>query len=298
MKIGLVLSGGGGKGAYELGVWKALKELELDKYIDVFSGTSIGAFNAVLFAQDDMQSAEALWDEVTMDKLVPISKFELIKRGLELIIGGRHPNFAKKYMMQKLEEGGVPKDGARKIINEYLNIGKVKSRGKICYAACTELPDFTPKYFKINDYEDDLAKEIIVASASLPMIYDCTDVLDGKYIDGGVVDNTPILPVYRENCDVIIVVLLSKEARVDKSIYPNTKILELIPRNLNESTLNGTLNLDMEAKRMRIKEGYNDTINLLEPIMIIADLKREREERKNHPKLFKLYNWLKGGKNK
>ena len=36
MKIGLVLSGGGGKGAYELGVWKALKELKIDKYIGNF----------------------------------------------------------------------------------------------------------------------------------------------------------------------------------------------------------------------------------------------------------------------
>ncbi|MGL5756329.1 MAG: patatin-like phospholipase family protein [Paraclostridium sp.] len=61
MKIGLVLSGGGGKGAYELGVWKALKEMKLDPYIKVFSGTSIGAFNAVLFAQDDLDKAEALW---------------------------------------------------------------------------------------------------------------------------------------------------------------------------------------------------------------------------------------------
>ncbi len=45
MKVGLVLSGGGGKGAYELGVWKALVEMKLDKYIEVISGTSIGAFN-------------------------------------------------------------------------------------------------------------------------------------------------------------------------------------------------------------------------------------------------------------
>lgn len=80
MKMGLVLSGGGGKGAYELGVWKALKELKIDKYIEVFSGTSIGAFNAVLFAQNNMKDAEALWEEVTIDKLIPISKFELFKR--------------------------------------------------------------------------------------------------------------------------------------------------------------------------------------------------------------------------
>lgn len=293
MKIGLVLSGGGGKGAYELGVWKALKELGLDKYIDVFAGASIGAFNAVLFAQDDISAAEALWDEVTMDKLVPISKFQLLKRGIELAIGAHHLNLAKKYMVQKLEEGGVPKDGAREIIEDYLNIGKVKERGKICYAACTELPDFTAKYFRINDYDDITAKEMIVASASLPMIYDCTEVLGGKYIDGGVADNTPIQPVYGENCDIIIVVLLSKEERVDKTLYPNTKILELIPRNLNESTLKGTLNLDMAAKRMRIKEGYNDTINLLEPVIIMAKLMHEREERENHPKLFRFYNWIK-----
>ena len=54
MKIGLVLSGGGGKGAYELGVWRALKELGISKYISVFSGTSIGAFNSILFAMDDI----------------------------------------------------------------------------------------------------------------------------------------------------------------------------------------------------------------------------------------------------
>ena len=116
MKMGLVLSGGGGKGAYELGVWKALKELKIDKYIEVFSGTSIGAFNAVLFAQNNMKDAEALWEEVTIDKLIPISKFELFKKGIGLILGGKNLNIAKKYMSQKIEEGVVSKDGAKEIV--------------------------------------------------------------------------------------------------------------------------------------------------------------------------------------
>ena len=81
MKIGLVLSGGGGKGAYELGVWRALKELGISKYISVFSGTSIGAFNLVLFVMDNMEKADKQWEEVTIDKLVHLSKVELIKRG-------------------------------------------------------------------------------------------------------------------------------------------------------------------------------------------------------------------------
>jgi NTE family protein len=49
-KIGLVFSGGGGKGAYEIGVWKAFKEYGIDKYVCAVSGTSVGALNAALFA--------------------------------------------------------------------------------------------------------------------------------------------------------------------------------------------------------------------------------------------------------
>ena len=98
MKMGLVLSGGGGKGAYELGVWKALVEMKLDKYIEVISGTSIGAFNAALFAQGDMDNAQALWDEVTMEKLVPMTKMDLLKKGVALALGVKSINFVKKHM--------------------------------------------------------------------------------------------------------------------------------------------------------------------------------------------------------
>lgn len=188
MKMGLVLSGGGGKGAYELGVWKALKELKIDKYIEVFSGTSIGAFNAVLFAQNNMKDAEALWEEVTIDKLIPISKFELFKKGIGLILGGKNLNIAKKYMSQKIEEGAVSKDGAKEIVNKYLDISLMKKNGKICYAACTELADFKVKYFKINDFNDEIGKEIVIASASLPLIYEPSELFGCKYIDGGISD--------------------------------------------------------------------------------------------------------------
>ena len=95
MKVGLVLSGGGGKGAYELGVWKALVEMKLDKYIEVISGTSIGAFNAALFAQGDMDNAQALWDEVTMEKLVPMTKMDLLKKGVALALGVKSINLLK-----------------------------------------------------------------------------------------------------------------------------------------------------------------------------------------------------------
>lgn len=293
MKVGLVLSGGGGKGAYELGVWKALKKLNIDKYIDVFSGTSIGAFNAVLFAQDDIKAAEKLWEEVTMEQLAPLSKIMLLKKGIELTIGGRYINFAKKHMQHRFEVGVTPKDGATEIINRYLKVDIVKRRGKICYVTCAELPDLKPKYFKITDYDDELAKDMVIASASLPLIYDCSEIQGGKYIDGGLADNTPIKPVYDEGCEIIIVVLLSKVSKVNKSLYPNSKIIEIIPQNLDGNIIKGTLNLDMITKSKRIQEGYSDTISLLEPIMFLASMQKNREESEKHSKLFKMYNWAK-----
>ena len=48
---GLVLAGGGTRGAYEVGAWKALKELDIE--ITGIVGTSIGAINGALFLQDD-----------------------------------------------------------------------------------------------------------------------------------------------------------------------------------------------------------------------------------------------------
>ena len=49
-EYGLVLAGGGTKGAYEVGVWKALKEMNIN--ITAVVGASIGALNGALFLQD------------------------------------------------------------------------------------------------------------------------------------------------------------------------------------------------------------------------------------------------------
>ncbi len=59
--FGLVLAGGGGKGAYQIGVWKCLREYGMEEYITAVSGTSVGALNGALVTQGDYDRAEALW---------------------------------------------------------------------------------------------------------------------------------------------------------------------------------------------------------------------------------------------
>ena len=296
MKVGLVLSGGGGKGAYEIGVWKAIKELNIDKYIKVVSGTSIGAINAALFAQDDFEEAKKMWKEVTIEKLLPINNRGLIRKGITLTIGSKNMNLVKKYMSKQLEQGDVPRDGAKDIIEKYINIDKLKRSQKICYVSCTEMPEFSAKYFRVNDYEEEKAKSILLATACLPMIYESEEIEGKTYLDGGLVDNTPIRPVYEEGCDIIIAVLLSKEAKIRREDFPDAKIIEIIPSDIETKILDGLLNLDEESKNKRIQKGYNDTKNLLEPIFEMARYQYKEElERRSIEKKAKeknRANWL------
>lgn len=293
MKIGLVLSGGGGKGAYELGVWKALGELDLHKHIEVISGTSIGALNAVLFAQDEPEKASGLWDEVTMDKVIPLSKLQLVTKGVALAIGSKAINFTKKHMKNRWDSvHGASKEGILGMIDKYLDMDKLKSTGRTCYATCTELPDFKARYFKLNDYTNKEVKEILMASATLPIIYKSTDVKGKKYFDGGIVDNTPVRPAYDEGCDFIIVVMLASDDRLDRHLYPNTNIIEIGPKEDHEGMIKGTLNLDAEAKKKRIKHGYDDAVALLKPIFDMAKQTYSMDMKQKHPNLTKFANFL------
>ena len=63
---GLALEGGGAKGAYHIGVMKALTE---KSYVfDGFVGTSIGAINAAMLAQSDFDAALDLWMSISILK--------------------------------------------------------------------------------------------------------------------------------------------------------------------------------------------------------------------------------------
>ena len=77
--IGLCFSGGGGKGAYEIGVWKALDEYRISQEVSAVSGTSVGALNAALFVNVSQKDAEHLWKAEIgyLEVLTPdISKLE------------------------------------------------------------------------------------------------------------------------------------------------------------------------------------------------------------------------------
>lgn len=69
-KIGLVLSGGGAKGAYEVGVWKALEDHGCTAGISAIVGTSVGALNAALIGSCGIAHAEEIWLQMQLKDLL------------------------------------------------------------------------------------------------------------------------------------------------------------------------------------------------------------------------------------
>lgn len=267
MKIGLVLPGGGGKGAYQIGVMKALDELGIRKHIKYVSGASIGSLNSLLFMQGDLEIAMEVWENISYEKILPMDNFDLVKKGFFLTLGSKNMSFVKKYIPSALSQGNLSRDGLLEISNKYLNVEKIKDSGIISYASCADIETLNAKYFKYNNCDKERIKKIFLATSAIPSIYEPENI-DGKlYVDGGVADNVPIQPLYGEGCDIIIIAHLTKELVVRKEDFPNTKIIEIFPSFMEEGVVKGLLNFSTDTLKRRIQRGYDDTMNSLEPIM-------------------------------
>ena len=67
-KTAIVLAGGGSRGAYQIGVWKALREMGID--YQLVTGTSVGALNGVLMVQQEYDKALAVWENISSQQVL------------------------------------------------------------------------------------------------------------------------------------------------------------------------------------------------------------------------------------
>lgn len=267
-KIGLVFAGGGGKGAYQIGVWKALRAFGIDKNISAISGTSIGALNAMLFLQGKYDEAEDIWINISQEKMLPIDE-KLILRNMVYIRKSKN-NFKNLLEMEgKLKEyEAVSRDGLDELIDKYLDYEVIKSTDKKCYICCAEVPDIKAEYFDIKRFHGESLKTLLHATSAIPLIFE-RECIDARYyMDGGLVDNVPVKPLYDVGCSIIIVVYFNKRRRIDKSLYPNSKIIELLPSKDLGGWIRGTLNFSKHDSIDRILEGYKDGLKIFGDVFI------------------------------
>lgn len=214
--IGVVLSGGGGKGAYEVGVWKAFEEFRLTHKVTVISGTSVGGLNAALFACEPLENVIDIWVNFVPSGLQ--GEYELInENGLEKIFEEVH--------LEKLQENPYPKVYVAATRRRF---AAVKFLAKKIFDA-----DFSHKFLLNEEKDISEIKKLLLATSAFPILTKAIKLKDGfKYIDGGVCDNTPIEPLlYEENKETlsrIFVVHLDNEERYSKK-YPNENVVDIFP---------------------------------------------------------------------
>ena len=269
-KMGLILAGGGGKGAYHIGVWKALREYGVDRNISAISGTSVGALNSALFVQGNLELAEEVWMSINHDKILSIDAGRLSN----LLGSISLPELAK--WASKVSNFGVfSRSGFLGLINEYLDLKIISSSRISCYAACCEVPSLEIRYFKLNHCSSEKITSILLATSALPVIFDPIDIEDKTYIDGGIKNNIPIQPLYDEGFRNIIVVHLGMDEIIDLTRFPEANIIEILPQEDQGGFLKGTLDFTPEGAKRRIEQGYEDAVRILKPIYEMGLVQRK-----------------------
>ena len=273
-RLGLVLAGGGGKGSYHIGVWKAFKELGFDKYIYAISGTSVGALNACLIYQNDYEKAEKIWLHEVQDKILSFDAENIVKNIAKILIPLGIPITRIMALAVIVASRGIfSRDGLLSLIDKYLDFDYLLNTNDPLYAACLAVPDFNVHYFSINKSERDRIKKILLATSAIPFVFD-KEVIDGTtYMDGGIPivgDNIPIRPLYDLGCNIVVVVHLSREAIIKRDEFTNLKIIEIVPQEDLRGIIKGTLNFSSSAIKSHIEQGYNDAKRILRPVFDMA----------------------------
>jgi NTE family protein len=262
-KLGLVLAGGGGKGAYHIGVWKALKEFGVDEQINYISGTSVGALNAALFAYGDYELAEQIWLNISPDKFMTPNVADVFA---SLAAAGL--SFVKPLFIAALCKTGIcSRQGLLDIINNNLDLNRFMNSRKTVYAGAFNLTRMEMEYLPITGTTPEKVKKSLLASSAIPVVYAPVNIDGNYYIDGGVVDNVPVEPLCADGCTIILAVHLSRDCIVNApKDYGCTKIIEIVPVSDLGDKVDGTFDFTSEGAERRLAQGYNDTVRILKPL--------------------------------
>lgn len=257
------MTGGGSRGAYQIGAAKALCDLGIFPDIKAFSGTSIGAANAAVLATRSIEKAKDVWftlpeNNIPRNTHHTDSKGETRRRFLEIDRGIYSMDTFEDLMIDAVDydllrerevyatvsRGGRKEEGFMELIKaSYRHY--IQKESEVLYLPLQEL-------------SAKQAVKTIIASCSIPIFFPPVTLDDHKYYDGGVFDNVPIKPLVDNGCDEIIILHLHKHYFYDPyEIAPEVKFHEI----KHKGYLGGVLNFDYDHIQELYEWGYNDTMS-------------------------------------
>lgn len=258
-EYGLVLEGGGAKGAYQIGAWKALREEGVK--IKGISGVSVGALNGALICMDDFERAEEIWKNIDYSHVMAVSNdtMEALKRKdfkslnlQELISSG----------LQIVKDGGFDITPLKNLIAQVVgDEEKIKNSERELFVVTYSVSDRKELAVDVRSGETGNIKDMLLASAYFMAFKN--EKLGGKrYVDGGGFNNVPINVLIDRGYEDIIVIRIygwgfDKE-KVTK-IPDGIRVSHIAPR----QDLGGILEFDKKQARKNMTLGYYDAKRFL-----------------------------------
>lgn len=259
-KVGLVLSGGMAKGAYQIGVLKAIDEIFNDGSIQYVSASSIGSLNAYAYATDKLKVAEEMWLDLKLDG---ISSF--IKTCVR-----------KPYIFNLIDSLVEEEDLIKMAL----------------YTTCFNITKEKLNYIQLKGMSSDDVRDYLKASISLPILTKPMEISNMKYFDGALIDNIPVSPLMRHNMDYIIVVHFDDQSYSFENEYFDNKLIKI--NFLDDKIIKNTLSFDRDSIQHMIDSGYEKSKTIFEMIFkngiddldyiydkieFLNDLRREKQFR-------------------
>lgn len=245
-KLGLVLSGGGSKGAYQIGVYRALRKL--GKRPEIVTGTSIGAVNGLLIVQGDLYKAAKLWKNMSFSTVYDEESFHVCE----------NPDIAEiysQYVKSFISEGGMDVTKLMAIFDQLYEprnfFDSPIDYGLVTYNYSQNKPVMMTK----KDLKPETVKDYVVASASCYPAFKPYKIGDEIYIDGGYYDNLPINLAIDLGAEEVVAVDL-KAVGFKREPKKDIPITVITPRNKIVSFLV----FDKMKSREALRFGYNDTM--------------------------------------
>lgn len=274
----LVLGGGGGKGAYQIGVWKALQEYGVVQKITAVAGTSVGALNTGLFVQGDWEQARKIWGMVDNSSILMLDKAKYLEP-------------LKRFQLKRIITDGVfSNQGLLSMLETHVDFEKISRSRLIAIATCSKMPELQlrkmlkrqldPTYFRLNGQTPDKIKAILLASSAIPFIFDPVEIDGSPYVDGGTADNVPIRPLYDLGYRHFIVVNLDMYHRLPREQFRDADIIEIMPAHTRTENIAGILDFSPAAIQAQIERGYKDAA-------LTLSARFSREEKANFLKKLK-----------
>lgn len=248
----LALGGGGAKGGYEIGVWRALAEEGL-KY-NAVSGTSVGALNGAMMSMRCLERGEELWRNIKFSQVMDVSD-EAMGRVYDGEIKVREIYPLIRKAVGIIRGGGFDVTPLKNLLHEFIDTEAVKNSDVDFCIVTYSLTDKKEVVVDVRDLPEDQICDMLLASAYFPAFKN--EPLGGKrFTDGGVSDSLPITPLIERGYKDIIAVRLKGGIGREKRVRPPKGVSVTYIEPIRK--LGGTLNFSPEQSCFNMDLGYYD----------------------------------------